>query len=226
MTPEAGTSVSSPMQRAAPRSTVFSRKEAALGECFHRFGVVAAALVLVLCIGVGCGAAKNVAGAGTSFRDLSGDVQGGAGPDLTRVSVSQTASTVTFGFRFAKAPPLGVNVKKRWVDMLLVLIDVPPRGMKRVAGGWSRPDYFVGSHGTDTTGMLVKAGKTKQSSVIARPKVVVSGRTLSFSVSRSTLGNPAWIEFTVAAGRETSKATGGGSDSAPNSGTFHYALKS
>lgn len=97
-----------------------------------------------------------------------------------------------------------------------------------MVGGWSGADYYLGSHGTDNTGMLVKVPKAKppwKGNVVARPKVVVSGRTLSFSVSRSTLGNPAWIEFTVAAGRETSKATGGGSDSAPNSGTFHYALK-
>lgn len=183
--------------------------------------VVAAALTLAVSIGVAA------AGAGTSFWDPAGDVQGGAGPDLTRVSISQTASTVTFGFRFAKAPPLGVNADKGWVDMLLVLIDVPPRSLKQVVGGWRGADYYLGSHGTDTTGMLVKVLKAKppwKGKVVARPKVVATGRTLRFSVSRSKLGSPAWIEFTVAAGRETSKATGGSGDSAPNSGTFHYAL--
>jgi hypothetical protein len=55
----------------------------------------------------------------------------------------------------------------------------------------------------------------------------VSGRTLSFSLNRNTLGNPTWIEFVVAAGRETSsQASGGGSDEAPNHGTFHYQLRS
>jgi hypothetical protein len=62
--------------------------------------------------------------------------------------------------------------------------------------------------------------------VLARPKVSVSGRTLTFSISRTTFGNPAWIEFVVAAGRETSnRAGGGGSDEAPNHGSFHYQLR-
>jgi hypothetical protein len=62
--------------------------------------------------------------------------------------------------------------------------------------------------------------------VLARPKVTVSGRTLSFTISRTTLGDPTWIEFVVVAGRETSdQAHGGGSDEAPNHGSFHYRLR-
>jgi hypothetical protein len=75
---------------------------------------------------------------------------------------------------------------------------------------------------------VVKTSPTKPSrrSVLARPTVTVGGRTLSFSIGRSTLGNPAWIEFVAAAGRETSdQANGGGSDEAPNHGTFHYRLR-
>jgi hypothetical protein len=164
------------------------------------------------------------------FADPVGDVTGGAGPDLTLVSVSHTASTVTFRFRFAKAPPLGVSAKGRWVDMLLIGIDVPPRSLKRGARGWAGLDYYAGLHGMEKTAMVVKTSPAKPSQpskVLARPRVTVSGRTLSFSLNRNTLGNPTWIEFVVAAGRETSsQASGGGSDEAPNHGTFHYQLRS
>ncbi|MGZ4389161.1 MAG: hypothetical protein ACXVZL_07255 [Gaiellaceae bacterium] len=57
-----------------------------------------------------------------------GDVRGGAGPDITSVWVSHTSQAVTFRVRFAKAPPLGASARQRWVDMLLIGIDVPPRG--------------------------------------------------------------------------------------------------
>lgn len=195
-----------------------------MGERLRWLRVAAALPVLALGLG---GAA---AGAGTGFGDPVGDVEGGAGPDLTMVSVSQTASIVTFRFRFAAAPPLGVSVQGRWVDMLLIGIDVPPRGLKRGVHGWAGLDYYAGLHGREKTAIVVKASPTRPSQpsrVLTRPKVTVSGRTLSFSVSRSTLGDPAWIEFVVAAGRETSdQASGGGSDEAPSHGTFHYQLRS
>jgi hypothetical protein len=180
--------------------------------------------VLALGLGWGTGAAR------TDFHDPVGDVQGGAGPDLTLVSVSHTASTVTFRFRFAKAPPLGTSVEGGWVDMLLIGVDVPPRSLKRGPHGWAGLDYYAGLHGTERTAMVVKTSPTRPSQpsrVLARPRVTVRGRTLGFSISRSTLGKPAWIEFVVAAGRETSdQAGGGGGDEAPNHGTFHYRLRS
>ena len=195
-----------------------------MGDRFHRLRVAVAVLGLTL------GVVVAAAGAGMRFADPVGDVTGGAGPDLTLVSVSHTASTVTFRFRFAKAPPLGVSAKGRWVDMLLIGIDVPPRSLKRGAKGWAGLDYYAGLHGMEKTAMVVKTSPAKPSQpskVLARPRVTVSGRTLSFSLNRSTLGNPAWIEFVVAAGRETSsQASGGGSDEAPNHGTFHYQLRS
>lgn len=194
-----------------------------MGERFHRLGVAATVLVLAL------GLTGLASGAGRRFADPAGDVKGGAGPDLTLVSVSHTVSAVTLRFHFATAPPLGVSPKGRWIDMLLVGIDVPPRGLKRAATGWMGLDYYAGLHGMEKTAVLVRASPATRSQparVLARPKVTVSGRTLRFSISRSMLGNPAWIEFAVAAGRETSdQATGGGSDEAPNRGTFHYQLR-
>jgi hypothetical protein len=197
------------------------RKEVGVAERLHRLTI--AAVLLTLAVGVA------TALAATTFPDPVGDVQGGHGPDITSVVVSHTASTVTFRFRFASAPPLGVSARKGWVDMLLIGIDVPPRGLSRGAHGWMGLDYYAGLHGTEKTAMVVKPSLTKPSQpsrVLARPKVTVSGRTLSFSISRNTLGNPAWIEFVVAAGRETSdQVNGGGSDEAPNHGSFHYRLR-
>jgi hypothetical protein len=194
-----------------------------MGGRFHRVEVAAASLVLVLGLG-GCGG-----GTGRDFADPAGDVKGGTGPDLTLVSVSHTSSTVTFRFRFAKQPPLAANVEGG-VDMLVAGIDVPPRSLKRGVNGWSGLDYFAGLHGTEKTAVVVKAspaGPSQPNRVLARPEVTVSGRTLSFSIRRSTLGDPAWIEFAVAAGRESSgEAAGGGGDEAPDSGTFHYQLQS
>jgi hypothetical protein len=193
-----------------------------MGERFHRLGVAGGSLVVVLGLG------GAVAGAGAGFADPVGDVKGGAGPDLTLVSVSNTASTVTFRFRFAKAPPLGVSAKARWIDMLVVGIDVPPRSLKRTAEGWRGADYYLGTHGTERTAILIKApsNPARPSRVIGHPKVTVKGPTLSFTVSRKALGSPTWIEFVAAAGRErTDQAGGGGGDEAPNRGTFHYQLQ-
>lgn len=191
-------------------------------ERSHRLAI--AALLPTLTLGIGVGSAP----AATAFPDPVGDVQGGAGPDITSIAVSHTASTVTFRFRFASAPPLGLSAREGWVDMLLVGIDVPPRSLKRGAHGWSGLDDYAGLHGAEKTAMVVKTSPTKPSQpsrVLARPRVTVSGRTLSFSISRDSLGDPAWIEFVVAAGRETSdQANGGGSDEAPQRGTFHYPL--
>jgi hypothetical protein len=189
----------------------------------HR--VTIAAVLLTLALGIGVATAL----AATAFPDPVGDVKGGAGPDLTSIVVSHTAATVTFRFRFACAPPLGLNTREGWVDMLLVGIDVPPRSLKRGAHGWSGLDYYAGLHGREKTAMVVKPSPTTPSQpswVLARPKVTVSGRTLSFSIRRNALRNPVWIEFVVAAGRETSdQATGGGGDEAPSRGSFHYRLR-
>lgn len=169
-------------------------------------------------------AALAVAGTGTTARDPVGDAHGG--PDITAVSVSHTAASVTFAVRFAHAPPLGVSRSGGWVDVLLVGIDVPPRGLVRTANGWRGLDYFVGLHGTDRLAMLVKAspGKPWQSRVVGRPKVTVRGSTLRISISRRSIGDPAWLELAAAAGREGATEMGGG-DEAPNRGVIHHRLR-
>lgn len=196
-----------------------------VGVAEHPHVLKLAAVLPALALGIGVATAPGA----TTFPDPAGDVQGGAGTDSTSIVVSHTGSTVSFRFHFPSAPPLAISARKGWVDMLLLGIDVPPRSLTRTPHGWVGVDFYAGLHGPEKTALLVKASPTRPSrprGVVTRPKVTVDGRTLSFSLGRAKLGDPAWIEFVVAAGRETSdQATGGSSDEAPNRGTFHYQLR-
>lgn len=184
--------------------------------------VVAAALALVL----GAGVVSAVAA--QRFSDPVGDVKGGPGPDLRAVFVTHSPSAVKFRVCFAKAPPLGASIREKWLDVLLIGLDVPPRGLRRGTNGWFGLDYYVGLHGSEMSAILVRARPSKPSEprFVARSRVTISGSTLSFSVRREALGDPAWLEFVVAAGREILEGTaGGGGDEAPARGAFHYQLR-
>lgn len=161
--------------------------------------------------------------AARTFRDPAGDVRGGRGPDLTALTVSHARSSVTFRVTFAKAPPLGASTAGRWVDMLLIAIDAPPSTLRRTPAGWYGADFFLGTHGRERAGVLLKlpAGKPGPGRVVARPRVLVTGRTLAITVSRARLGSPPWLELAVAAGRE---GANGGEDFAPDKGAFRYAF--
>jgi hypothetical protein len=185
---------------------------------------IAAVLAVILAI---AGATAALAAAAT-FPDPVGDVEGGAGPDLTSVSVANTRTVVTFRVRFAKAPPLRVSASGRWIDMLLIGIDVPPRGLRPGIYGWSGADYAAGLHGTEKTGVMVKAPSAKAPNwtKVATFKVDTHGRTVSLSISRRKLGNPSAFDFVVTVGREVldENAAEGGADSSPSRGIFHYRL--
>ena len=170
-----------------------------------------------------CGVATGAKG----FTDPRGDVRHGNGPDIVALSLATTKAAVTFRIRFATAPPLRVSTGEKWVDMLLIGIDTPPLGPRPIPDGeWRGADFALGSHGPSKTGVLVKLamppGGQRQ---IARFPITVQGATLTFSVPRRALGNPAWFRFMVAAAREgNAESAGGGYDMAPGSGTFRYAL--
>jgi len=177
--------------------------------------VTGSALILALSVGVG------VATAATTFPDRAGDVKGAGGPDLTSITVSDTATTVTFSVRFAKAPPLRVNAAEKWIDMLLIGVDVPPLGPRPTPSGWRGVDFVLGLHGSQTAVRFRKMDST----VVEHRKLVVTGAALSFSIPRAKLGSPAWFDFSVAAARETEETgQGGGEDYAPASGAFRYRL--
>lgn len=175
---------------------------------------------------VSAAAICGVAAAAKTYPDPIGDPTGGAAPDVAAVTVSNTASTLTFRVRFASAPPLRLSTREKWVDMLLIGIDVPPLGPPpSIPGGeWLGADFALGTHGPSKTGQLVRLGK-KHSAPPLRFKIVTRGRTLSFSVPRRALGNPHWFTFSVAAAREgESQASSGGFDVAPRHATFRYQL--
>lgn len=184
-------------------------------------------LPLFVVVGVAVGLLVAGAALGAKrYADRMGDVKSGSGPDIAAVNVSNTATRITFGIRFAGAPPLRVSTREKWVDMLLMGIDVPPLGPKPVSPGgeWRGMDFALGTHGPSTTGQVVRlAGKGSRQ--VARLKVVTTGSTITFSVARSALGNPAWFTFNVAAAREENEpSAGGGVDLAPDRGSFRYVL--
>lgn len=174
--------------------------------------------------------ACGVAFAAKSYPDRVGDVKSGTGPDIASVTVSHTSTKVTFAVRFAKAPPLRVGERDGWVDMLLIGIDVPPLGLPPIPGGdWRGANFALGTHGPSQTGVLVRLGQgpSVESRQVARFTILTSGATLTFSIPRHALGNPAWFTFQVAAARELAQEEqGGGADFAPARGTFRYSLTS
>lgn len=185
-----------------------------------RYASLGACLLAVLVV---CG----IASAAKSYGDRAGDVAGGPGPDIVSVALSNTASSITFRVRFAAAPPLRVNAREGWVDMLLIGIDVPPLGARpvRPGGEWPGANFALGTHGPSKTGRLVRLGNASPGSFrqAATFKVVTNGAQLTFSIPRRALGSPRWFTFSVAAARET-EDEGGGFDVAPQRGTFRYTL--
>ena len=178
--------------------------------------------LLLLLPAATCGAAPT----GQTYADPLGDVNGGAGPDVVAVTLSNTASTLAFRVRFATVPPLRSSAREKWIDMLLIGIDVPPLGLppSTPGGEWPGADFALGTHGASTTGQLVRLGK-KHSVPPIPVKVVTRGRTVSISIPRRALGRYRSFAFSVAAAREgdTQKASGG-FDVAPGHGTFRYRL--
>jgi hypothetical protein len=165
--------------------------------------------------------------AARTYPDRAGDVRGGQGPDVTSVTVSNTSRAITFVVRFAKAPPLVLDEREGWVDMLLMGFDVPPLGPAPIPDGeWFGANFAAGTHGPAKTGLVVRLPRAagERSRVVARFAIVTRRATVRFTIPRHALGNPPWFAFTVAAAREGESEREGGADYAPARGTFRYAL--
>jgi hypothetical protein len=109
--------------------------------------------------------------------------------------------------------------------MLLVGVDTPPLGVPPAAPGgeWRGANFALGSHGRAKVGKLVRLGKNHR--LLASFKILTTGSTMTFSIRRAAVGNPAWFTFNAAAARETPDGTtGGGIDLAPNCNTYRYIL--
>jgi len=177
-----------------------------------------AALLLVASFAI-CGSAL----AATVYRDRAGDAKGA--PDVTWIRLSNTASAITFRVRFASAPPLRLDRREGWVDMLLIGIDVPPLGPRpRAPGGeWPGADFALGTHGPSRVGQLVQLAK-KRAAPVTTFTIEAGGRTLNFSIPRRALGSPRWFTFSLAAAREGTAEKSGGVDVVPQRGTYRYRL--
>ena len=170
----------------------------------------------------------GLAYAAKTYPDRAGDVAGGSGPDIVSIRLSNTKASIIFRVRFADAPPLRVSARQRWVDMLLIGIDVPPLGPRPVAPGgeWPGANFALGTHGPSKTGQLVRLGHGIPASArqVATFKIATTGPTLTFSIPRSVLGSSTWFTFSAAAAREMEETTSGGIDLAPAHGTYRYIL--
>jgi hypothetical protein len=171
----------------------------------------------------------GVALAARSYSDRTGDVQGGAGPDIAKVTVSNTKTKVTFGVRFTGASPFGFSESEGWVDMLMIGIDTPPLGRQPVPGqAWTDANFVLATHGGMDTGVMQRVVQkgSRPPRQVATFKIVTRGSTLTLSIPRRALGkNVAWFTLVVAAGREaTQEGQGGGADYAPARGSFRYVL--
>ena len=169
-----------------------------------------------------CGAAL----AARIYSDPAGDAT--LGPDVRSMTVSNTSTDVTFRIRFATAPALRVSQRGRWIDMLLIGIDVPPLGPRPIPDGdWLGANFAAGFHGPATTGMLVRLGKGSQK-MVARFPVVTRGTTVTFSLPRRALGFPTWFTFEMAAAREWSvegtDPSSAKADLVPARGTLRYTF--
>jgi hypothetical protein len=196
------------------------------GEAYVDRGDMRARLCVTAAAAISACVLAVVAAAATSYPDRAGDVARGAGPDVVSVAVSNSASQIGFRLRFAQSPPLRVSARDGWIDMLVVGIDVPPFGPgPTVPGGeWRGADFALGTHGPSKTGLLARLAKSG-SRLVTRFRIVTRGSTLTFTIPRSALGDPARFAFTLAAARELPEGeTGGGVDVAPGRGTFRYVL--
>lgn len=164
--------------------------------------------------------------AAKTYRDPARDAK--LSPDMTSVTLSNTATKVVFRVSFTKAPPLRLSRSKGWVDMLLFGIDVPPLGPKPIPDvEWRGVDFVGGFHGPERVGVLMRAGEgSGDENLVARFKVFTKGATLTFSIPRRALGDPKWFTFHIATAREWSneaaEPAGAKADYAPNRGSFRY----
>ena len=181
-------------------------------------------LVSVPCV-VGLLLAAGIALGAERFSDPSGDVEGGPGPDIVGVTVSQpVADRVSFAVEFATAPPLAFDVAQGYTDMLMIGLD-STLPLKDGPEAW---DYVIGAHGANLDqGAALAAMANGRNSGPVRLHVVtaaVEGRTLTLTLPLDAIGNPSQVRFTVGAGREGPDAQTGGSDSYPDPGGQTYSL--
>lgn len=155
------------------------------------------------------------------YEDGVGDVEGGPGPDIVAVTVSQPdTASVSIGVEFASEPPISYSTEDDpyWTDMLSILIGTGAGGVASGPGGGLQLDFGVGLHGATLASHLDEGvdlhggGDMLEGAV----QVTVDGPTLTLTFPRESLGDPERMMFIVVAEREIGNAEeGGGQDVYP-----------
>ena len=151
------------------------------------------------------------------YEDLVGDAEGGVGPDIVAVTVSQPdAARVRFSVEFAAVPPLGVDIAAGTTDTLMVFIGTQPDAITTM-----KNLFVTGLHGAtledevaNGTHLSVPPDESRElrERVV---KVTVEGATATMTLTREILGNPPKLYFVVGAGREGTAGQTSGGDSCP-----------
>jgi hypothetical protein len=190
------------------------------GEVMSRIALVAALTALVIAPATVLGGGKSVtsgvkctvgrAGFNGSCTDPVGDVKGGPGPDITRVTEYQW-EIIIFHVTFAKAPALAHSAV--FTDVVSVSI--------------------AATHQTTTTHYILSMSAYDRGHVVLRrlpdgkPQVLRSGnpmdsKSVTLVVNLHSLGDPSFVSYRVKASRMMLDGTSGSSDYTPNTGTMEW----
>ena len=149
------------------------------------------------------------------FRDAEGDIKPGAapdfsyrGPDITFVRGTERSGRITFKVAFADAPPLPVSERDQSHEW--VRISIWPTGKV----GKKQPLYDVWADRSNVSVINVRRPKARE---IYLSPLIISGKTVTFSVPTRLIGNPKRIRFSATAHHEGK--VDGGWDYAPDKGT-------
>lgn len=158
------------------------------------------------------------ASATETFQDPLGEVIG-TGPDIVAVTIedSEDIPVVSISVEFAEEPPLDTD-RETWTDVIFIGLVTDPetdadgRPLNRVAIADFDADYIVGAHGMtlpdylDSGGHLVvyEGGDDLYWLVV---DVAVDGPTVTWSLDRKLIGDPATMALQAIVGVESDDAS-------------------
>jgi hypothetical protein len=154
------------------------------------------------------------------YEDPAGDIDGGIGPDIVAVTLSQAdPDSVSIAVEFATAPPLGHDLEAGWTDMLLIVGATGPEGVVPLPTEGVDADFATGLHGANlqesvAQGAPLNIGDRMDEHAV---EVTVDGATATLTLTRESLGDPDRIVFLMWTVREgVSDGETGGGDAFPD----------
>ena len=156
------------------------------------------------------------------FDDPVGDQEGGVGPDIVGVTVSQPdEGSLSFSIAFAEDAPLTYDLETWSTDMLAVIMDTHSNAFVELPDGGMPAHYFIGVHGAtlpdevETGAPMWRATDGDGELLWNVVDVAVEGTTITLTVDLELLGDPERLYFQVGAGTEGQEETSG-SDGCPD----------